>query len=162
MNTSASEIDTQITNYFNDAIKEAHKALCLRSKCGSVIVDSEGVVIGRGYNAPPQDDISMRRCNRKHELDVTFKSDKTCCVHAEQRAIVDALKSNPDKLNGATLYFIRLDENGEMKFSGKPYCTICSKMSLDVGIEYFALYHKEGICVYDTKEYNELSFSYKE
>lgn len=150
------------SHYFDESAKEARKALCLRAKCGSVIVDNEGKIIGRGYNAPPQDDISILRCNRKHELHVTFKSDKTCCVHAEQRAIMDALKNKPDKLNGATLYFIRLDENGDIKHSGKPYCTICSKMSLDVGIKYFALYHKDGIGVYDTKEYNELSFAYKE
>lgn len=149
-------------HYFEEAVKEARKALCLRSKCGSVIVDSEGAIIGKGYNAPPQDDISTRRCNRKHELDATFKSDKTCCVHAEQRAIMDALKNNPDKIKGSTLYFIRLDDNGEMKYSSKPYCTICSKMSLDVGIKYFALYQKEGIGIYGTKEYNELSFAYKE
>lgn len=149
-------------NYFKEAAKEAQNAICLRSRCGSVVVDETGTIIGRGYNAPPQDDISIARCDRKHELDASFKSDKTCCVHAEQRAIMDALKNNPDRLNGATLYFIRLDDSSEMKYSGKPYCTICSKMSLDVGIKYFALYHKEGIGIYDTKEYNELSFAYKE
>lgn len=158
----ASVVFMEALRYFEEAGKEARKALCLRSKCGAVIIDSEGVIIGSGYNAPPQDDQSIRRCSQKHELHTTFKSDKTCCVHAEQRAIMDALKNNPDKVNGATLYFVRLDENGEMKYSGKPYCTICSKMSLDVGIKYFALYHKEGIGVYDTKEYNELSFAYKE
>ncbi|MGB2580197.1 MAG: deaminase [Minisyncoccia bacterium] len=149
-------------HYFEEAAEEARKSLCTRSHCGAVIVDGEGVIVGRGYNAPPQDDISIRRCNRKHELDATFKSDKTCCVHAEQRAIMEALKNNSKRLDGATLYFIRLDDNGEMKYSGKPYCTICSKMSLDVGIKYFALYHKGGIGVYGTKEYNELSFAYKE
>lgn len=44
--------------------------------------------------------------------------------------------------------------------AGKPYCTICSKMALDVGIAEFVLWHEEGITVYDTKEYNELSFQY--
>jgi deoxycytidylate deaminase len=149
-------------DYFREAKQEAQNALCLRSRCGAVVVDEIGVIIGRGYNAPPQNDLSILRCNRKHELDTTFKSDKTCCVHAEQRAIMDALKNNAAKLSGATIYFIRIDDNGEIKYSGKPYCTICSKMSLDVGIKYFALYHEEGFGVYDTKEYNELSFSYKE
>ncbi|OIO31221.1 hypothetical protein AUJ77_00220 [Candidatus Nomurabacteria bacterium CG1_02_43_90] len=149
-------------SYFKEATMEVRKALCLRSQCGTVIVNSAGVIIGRGYNAPPQDDISLRRCHRKHELDATFKSDKTCCVHAEQRAIMDALRNNTDNIKGSTLYFLRLDEQGEMKSSGNPYCTICSKMALDVGSKYFVLYHKEGIVVYDTKEYNELSFAYKE
>ncbi len=149
-------------NYFKEAEKEGQNALCLRSKCGTVIVDMGGEIIGRGYNAPPQDDISTRRCDRKHELSATFKSDKTCCVHAEQRAIIDALKNNSSKLKGATLYFVRLNDKGNMKYSGKPYCTICSKMALDVEIRYFALYHAEGAGIYDAKEYNELSFAYKE
>ncbi len=152
----------KILPYFKEAEKEGQQALCLRSKCGTVIVDTDGAIIGCGYNAPPQDDISIRRCERKHELSATFKSDKTCCVHAEQRAIMDALKNNPKKLKGSTLYFMRLDDEGNIKYSGKPYCTICSKMALDAGIQYFALYHAEGAGIYDTKEYNELSFAYKE
>ncbi len=152
----------KILPYFKEAEGEGQKALCLRSKCGTVIVDTDGAIIGRGYNAPPQNDISIRRCDRKHELSPTFKSDKTCCVHAEQRAIMDALKNNSDKLKGAILYFVRLDDEGGMKYSGKPYCTICSKMALDTGIQYFVLYQAEGAGVYDTKEYNEFSFAYKE
>ena len=156
------EVLPKILHYFDGAKREAQKSLCLRSKCGTVIVGMNGDILGKGYNAPPQDDITIRRCNKKHELSATFKSDKTCCVHAEQRAIMDALKNNSDNLKGATLYFIRLNEGGEIKYSGKPYCTICSKMTLDAGIQYFALYHPEGAGVYDTKEYNELSFAYKE
>ncbi len=152
----------KVLDYFREAEKESEKSLCMRSKCGTIIVDADGTIIGRGYNAPPQDDISVRHCDRKHELSDTFKSDKTCCVHAEQRAIIDALKNNSGKLKGATLYFVRLDDNGNMKYSGKPYCTICSKMALDVGIKYFVLYHMDGAGIYDTKEYNELSFAYRE
>ena len=98
----------------------------------------------------------------KDTLDKTFKSDKTCCIHAEQRAIMDALKDYPGQIRESRLYFIRLDDQNQPKKSGKPYCTICSKMALDAGISEFVLWHKEGITVYDTKEYNELSFQYKE
>jgi deoxycytidylate deaminase len=89
-------------------------------------------------------------------------TDKTCCVHAEQRAIMDALKSNSKKLENSRLYFTRIDKKGNQKFAGEPYCTMCSKMTLDAGISEFVLYHKEGIAVYDAEEYNDLSFMFKE
>ena len=48
--------------YFNEAAKEAEKALCLKDKCGAVVVlDNE--IIGRGFNAPANNDISNRKCN---------------------------------------------------------------------------------------------------
>lgn len=89
-------------------------------------------------------------------------TDKTCCVHAEQRAIMDALRNNSNEIAGSSLYFVRLNKNGTFSRAGKPYCTICSKMALDVGIEEFILWHKQGICVYNTEEYNKLSFLYTE
>jgi len=89
-------------------------------------------------------------------------TDKTCCVHAEQRAIMDALRNHPKEMIGSTLYFIRLYEDWNMSFSGKPYCTICSKMALDVGISEFVLWHKNGIVAYSTEEYNLISYRYSE
>lgn len=133
---------------------------CGRSKCGSVIVrDCE--VIGEGFNSPPGERESQSRCERKAELKDGFKSDRTCCVHAEQRAVMDALKSRSGFLKGSTLYFIRLDDQGQPQSSGMPYCTICSKMALDAGIEWFVLWHGgEEIVAYGTEEYNDLSFAY--
>ena len=88
-------------------------------------------------------------------------TDKTCCIHAEQRAIMDALINNSDKLFGSRLYFIRLDEDDVPSKAGNPYCTICSKMVVDVGIQEFVLWHEKGICVYDSQEYNDLSYAYE-
>ena len=82
-------------------------------------------------------------------------------MHAEQRAILDGLRNNPKKLPGSALYFTRVDQDGQIIFSGQPYCTVCSKLALDVCIDQFVLWHKEGIKSYDTAEYNELSFAYK-
>lgn len=131
---------------------------CFRSKCGSVIV-KDNVIIGKGYNAPPLD-AKLEYC-LKDSLPADFKSDKTCCMHAEQRAIVDALQKHPDKIAGSRLYFVRLDEQGNKKKSGDPYCTICSKCTLDAGVAEFVLWREEGVCVYDTVEYNELSFQFR-
>ncbi|MBR9678324.1 MAG: hypothetical protein GOU97_03485 [Nanoarchaeota archaeon] len=138
---------------------------CHRSKCGSIIVKNNEI-IGAGYNSPPRDE-KLKKCF-KDEIPVNFKSDRTCCVHAEQRAVMDALKKNPDKIVGSAIYFARLEEKGRIKKSGRPYCTICSKMVLDAGIAEFVLWHekevweREGIYVYDTREYNDLSFQYLE
>lgn len=147
--------------YLLVAAKVAQKSTCLRAKCGTVIVKN-GKIIGKGFNSPPNNLESQRRCLRKSELHPTFKSDKTCCVHAEQRAIMNALKKNQNLLLDSRLYFMRLTGKDKIEFSDKPYCTICSKMTLDVGISETVLWHKEGIRVYNTEEYNDLSFDYKE
>ncbi|MBR9676749.1 hypothetical protein GOV04_01290 [Candidatus Woesearchaeota archaeon] len=137
----------------------AKSSLCLRSKCGSVIVKN-GEVIGEGFNAPPGNK-KLKRCF-KDDIPKNFKSDRNCCIHAEERAIMHALKTNGDKIVGSRLYFIRLDNNDTISRAGKPFCTICSKMALDAGVSEFVLYHDDGVCVYDTEEYNNLSFEYRE
>ena len=122
----------------------ARSSTCDRAHCGSTIVKNNEI-IGRGFNSPPGNDENSRRCSCEKTSYNQKITDKTCCVHAEQRAIIDALKNNSDKLIDSRLYFIRLDEEDNPTYSGKPYCTICSKMALDVGIKEFVLFHKEGI-----------------
>lgn len=146
--------------YIQKAADTALSSSCLRAKCGSVIV-KDNTVIGSGFNSPPGDVESQRRCSNNKEMYHKKVTDKTCCVHAEQRAMFDALRNDPDKLKGSRIYFTRVDGEGKILYSGKPYCTICSKMALDLGIAEFVLYHKEGICVYETEEYNNLSFEFK-
>ncbi len=113
-------------------------------------------------NTPPYNQDSQRRCACSKYSYHKKVTDKTCCVHAEQRAIMDALKNHSEKITDSRLYFIRLDAGKNPAYAGKPYCTICSKMALDVGIKEFVLYHEDGICVYGTDEYNMLSFQYTE
>lgn len=146
--------------FLDKAARVALKSTCQRDRCGSIIVNNEKT-IGTGFNSPPANLESQRRCLRKHELHPEFKTDKTCCVHAEIRAIMNALAKNPEKVIGSRLYFIRLDKDGNKTHAGKPYCTYCSKMSLDAGIKEFVLWHEDGICVYETEEYNNLSFQFK-
>jgi len=152
------EIETEANFWMNKAGKVAERATCLKAKCGTVIV-KDGIIIGEGYNAPPLDKEENRMCDK------TFgpgkpKYDKTCCMHAEWRAILDALKKHPQKIKGSKLYFTRVNEKGEIKKSGQPYCTVCSRFALDAGIEKFLLWHEEGICEYPTDEYNRLSYEY--
>lgn len=143
-------------------IKTARQSKCVRSKCGSIIVDINKSIIGRGYNSLPTDG-ACETCMKDEILfSPKFKSDKSCCVHAEQRAIMDMLRrgTQADKISNGTLFFLRLDDRGNPQHSGQPWCTVCSKLALDVGIANFVLFHKEGWTSYDTKTYNDLSFKY--
>ncbi len=150
---------------FAAAAKEAQKALCLRDKCGAVVVLNDKI-IGQGFSGPAGaavDKTKIVAAVRKCEFDFTQspkpKSDRTCCVHAEWRAIIDAIK-NVKNLHGSILYFTRVDANGNILKSGEPYCTVCSRLALDTGISQFALWHESGVRLYDTGEYNELSYKF--
>jgi len=146
--------------FFIDKVADVAKsATCLRAKCGAIIVKNNEV-IAEGINTPPAEKESQRLCLKQKDEFHKKVTDKTCCVHAEQRAIVDALKNSSDKINGSRLYFIRLDKNGNKTKAGKPYCTHCSKLALDVGIAEFVLWREKGVCIYDTEEYNRISFEY--
>ncbi len=157
---STRDAQTTHEHWIDVARKIAGSATCARAQCGTVIV-ADGIVIGRGFNSPPGEHGTQRRCLVQKDSYDRKVTDKTCCVHAEQRAIIDALRTHPDKLADSTLYFVRLDAQGAVAPSGAPYCTICSKMALDVGIAYFALVHPEGVRLYETKEYNTLSYAYR-
>ncbi len=146
--------------WMSQAAEVAKFALCLRAKCGTVIVNNDEI-IAFGYNAPPLDKKEDRICLQEFGPGKP-KYDKTCCMHAEWRAIMDALKRNPEKIKGSRLYFTRVDEQGNIKKSGKPLCTVCSRLALDSGISEFLLWHDEGICAYPTDEYNRLSYQYEE
>lgn len=152
------EQEQEAAKWMQEAAKVAEKALCLKAKCGTVIVQ-DGEIIGSGYNAPPLDKEEHRTCDI--ELPPGKPGyDRTCCVHAEWRAIMDALKNHPEKVAGSKLYFTRVDGEGNIKKSGKPYCTVCSRLALDSGVGTFLLWHEEGIGSYPTDEYNQLSHEY--
>lgn len=145
--------------FFQEAQCEAQKATCSRAHCGSVIVATDGQVIGRGYNAPPLGDESQRMCDAELDQSIKKNSDKTCCVHAEWNAILDALKHHADKVAGSTLYFMRVNEAGEFTEAGRPYCTVCSRLALESGIATFGLWN-EGPEMIETGEYNIRSYDY--
>jgi len=148
-----------LRQFFQMAAQAARDATCKRAKCGTVIV-KDGLVIGSGYNSPPLDDESARTCNTNYDLTLKPKYDKTCCIHAEWRAILNACKNNPEQLQGATLYFMRIDDDGGFTDAGQPYCTVCSRLALECGVRYFALYNSNGADIYETSEYNRLSYGY--
>jgi deoxycytidylate deaminase len=91
-------------NILSEVINVAKQSGCNDARCGSIIV-KDGIIIGKGFNSPPGNLESQRRCHIKKDHYHKKVSDKSCCIHAEERAIMDALRNNPDKIKGSTLYF---------------------------------------------------------
>jgi deoxycytidylate deaminase len=145
--------------YFEAAQKVAQQATCTRANCGSVIVAKDGSIIGQGFNAPPNNDESQRMCDVVLDKSIKQNNDKTCCVHAEWNAMLDALKNNPSKVEGSTLYFMRVNDEGQFTEAGEPYCTVCSRLALQSGIKVFGLWN-EGPQMIDTTIYNQKSYEY--
>lgn len=137
------------------ATEVARSGSCLRSRCGAVIV-ADGVEIGAGYNSLPGDCVPT--VCFKDQLPDGFRSDRTCCIHAEARAIFDAVRRHGGQVDGATLYFARVDDAGRFTPAGDPYCTMCSKAALEARVETFVLGHADGPVAYPTDEYNLRSF----
>lgn len=152
------EAEQEAARWMQYAAVVALRAHCQKAKCGTVIVH-DGVVIGEGFNAPPLNDPAHSMCAAPRGNGEP-KYDQTCCMHAEWRAILDAVRRNPTRVPGSSLYFVRVDDQGVTKPSRRPYCTVCSRMALDVGIRYFLLQLVDGIGEYPTDEYNRLSYAY--
>ena len=148
---------TAIKPYFEQAAAVAKSATCLKAKCGTVIV-KDGLILGTGYNSPALDDEGQRLCSYPMKTEIRPKYDKTCCIHAEWRAVLEACKTHPDKLEGSTLYFMRIDEAGAFTDAGEPFCTTCSRFAMEAGIGEFALYNQDGADVYTLAEYNLKSY----
>lgn len=155
-------MNTQIKShedYFEQAAEVARQATCLRARCGSVVVSKGGLIIGKGFNAPPLNEETQRKCSETYDVSVKPKSDKTCCVHAEWNAILDASVRNGIHLPGSTLYFMRVDDEGNFTDAGEPYCTVCSRLTLQSGISVFGLW-ETGPRMIPADTYNLMSYDY--
>lgn len=148
-----------VRRYFEAAGDVAQRATCHRAKCGSVIV-SDGEIIGRGYNAPPLEDESQRMCDRRFDATKKQSYDTTCCVHAEWNAVLDACKTNADKIGGSVLYFMRVDDDGNFTDAGEPFCTVCSRLAMQSGVAEFVLWNDGRADIYEIDEYNAKSYEY--
>jgi deoxycytidylate deaminase len=141
------------------AAKCAGRALCLRANCGAVLVKDDRI-LGAGYNGPPKDDLDLRVCTSIQASKNKPKSDRTCCMHAEWRALDNGLVLSPRDVEGSTMVFCRVDAAGNLLKSGNPYCTVCSRLTLDRGVGSWILWHETGIREYSAREYHQLSERY--
>lgn len=153
------DTDKTHEDFFKEAAAVASKAMCHQALCGSVIVSKEGMIIGRGFNAPPLGLESQRKCDSEYHSGKKPNSDKTCCVHAEWNAILNALHDHPGEVEGSTLYFMRVNQEGAFTQAGDPYCTVCSRLALQSGIASFGLWNN-GPEMIDTETYNLRSYDY--
>lgn len=136
------------------ALEDALQSTCERGQCGAVIV-RDGELVSRGFNGPALG--SSPSCALAAPSLLKPKSDRTCCVHAEWRALLAAQAQK--QAIGATLHFQRA-EVGLPAVSGRPYCTVCSRLALEVGLASWVLHHDGELRQYDALEYHELSERY--
>jgi dCMP deaminase len=133
----------------------AKKSKCRKSRRGAVVV-KDGKIIGSGYNNAPLDEV-CKSCLREGIHD-NSRVELCYGVHAEQNAIVDALKRG-HSLEDSRLYHIKV-KNNEIKSSDDISCTVCSKLILNSGISEVVLLHTDGFGLYSSREFNEKSFEY--
>lgn len=112
--------------YMNIAVQVSLRSTCMRRKVGAVIV-KDNRILSTGYNGAPSglpnciDDCS--RCYRSaHNIPSGQLLDMCYAVHAEQNAIMNALKTGED-LKGATLYVNTYP------------CVTCFKLTVQSGIK---------------------------
>lgn len=151
--------EKEALRWIDETARVATQSLCLRASCGSIIVKN-GELISEGFNSPPQNDPKLRTCLNEYEIPAGFRHDRTCCIHAEQRAIQNAYKSGKD-IKGARIYFVAIDKAGNKIKATDMKCTICSRAVLDASMPEFAFYTEEGVRVYDADEVDRLSYEYK-
>ena len=145
--------------WFDKCAEVATRSLCRRALCGAIIVKA-GELLAEGFNSPPQNKDEYRTCLNEYDIPAGFRHDRTCCIHAEQRAIENALKAGKD-LTGARIYFVAVDRTGKKIMTTDLKCTICSRAVLNAGIIEFAFYTAQGVVVYSPAEVNALSYEYK-
>jgi len=136
----------------------AQQSRCLKAACGALIVDGLEI-ISKGANGPAGDEPC--RCQDEYQLLINNRHDLTCCMHAEWRAIISALKVKAFRLPISKLLFVRLtSDKKRLAICDNIYCTVCSRMILDCKIKEVILLQSQGLTAYTAQEFNDLSFKY--
>ncbi|MEM2089772.1 MAG: deaminase [Candidatus Pacearchaeota archaeon] len=143
----------EIESYVGLAAAEAKNSTCKKSQRGAIIV-KDGKILGKGHNKVILEDLCCIRKNIRNNSKVEL----CAAIHAEQMAIINAVNAGKP-LNGSRMYIIKV-KDGKIKASGKPSCTVCSKMIYESGIAEVVLLHENGYAIYNSEEFNELSFEY--
>lgn len=108
--------------YMQEAYRAAEKSKCLKKRCGAVLVIN-GEIVSSGFGD------SLRGCTScARDSGEKFYSDGCFSIHAEQRAIIEALKKG-----------IKDFENAVMYVTHGP-CDACCKFMEYVGIKH-CVYH---------------------
>lgn len=132
-----------------EAGSQAKQSKCKKSQRGVVIVKNNKV-IAAGYNKPTIEEL----CCLRDAITDNSRAELCTAVHAEQMALLKSIE-NPA---GGTMYHIKL-KNGCMVQSGRPSCTVCSRMILEADVN-VVLWQKECYVMYSPEEFNKLCFEY--
>lgn len=125
------------------AIAVAQKSPCAKSKRGVVIFGPDTEFVAEGFNGPP----------RGFACDGSDACHAACgkvCVHAEQRALVEA-ESLPELTDLVHVKVV----NGKAVPSGPPSCWQCSRAILGSDVQRVWLLHDDGLRCYSPDEFHE-------
>lgn len=110
--------------YMDYATKLSLEANCIKGKVGAILVKNNKI-IAKGVNSVPEGikPCTNDSCLRK-KLNLKSGENQELCfvVHAEQNAILDALKN-------------KVDVNNSILYVTKQPCIICSKILINAGIK---------------------------
>ena len=110
------------------------RSTCLRRKYGAVLV-KEDEIVSTGYNGSPRGETNCcdsGKCEREALGVPKGERYELCCaIHAEDNAIASAGRS---KANGATLYIVGKNVEGNSYASPAP-CLMCCRKIVNAGIK---------------------------
>ena len=138
--------------YIKKAAEVSEKSICSVSKIGATLV-KDGKIIGRGFNGPVG--AACHPC-LLNLLGKNVKTELCFAMHAEERAIVEALE-NGHITKGATLYSTYV-KNGKFYSTEDSFCAHCSRILLESDIVSVVMPKEDSIVSYDIHEYYDLSF----
>ena len=110
--------------FMNYAIDISKKANCIKGKVGAVLVKNNKI-IAEGTNSVPEgiEPCTEETCIRKKlKLKSGEKQELCFVVHAEQNALLDALRK-------------KIEVKGSVLYVTKQPCIICAKMLINAGIK---------------------------
>ncbi|MDO8507701.1 MAG: deaminase [bacterium] len=142
----------EAAKYVKKAADASKKSICSVSKVGVVLV-KDGKVIGEANNGP-----SRKACNPclMELLDRGVKTELCFAMHAEERAVLDALEKGND-IEGATIYSAKV-VGGEMIPYKNGFCAACARVFLEAGLDKVVIPKEDGLTQYDPEEYYDVSF----
>lgn len=115
---------TKAYEFMKMAFTESKKSNCAKGKVGAVIILNDKI-LGKGNNSVPRNCVpcTINTCLRnQYNLKSGERQEMCKAIHAEQNAILNALKNYKD-LSNSTIYIT------------KSPCMICAKLIINVGIK---------------------------
>ena len=142
--------------WMNEAWRASEKSSCLKTHVGAVIVKDEKM-IASGANVLP-DGSKCKSCPREG-LASGEKAELCTAIHAEQEALMDALRKHVD-VKGAVMYVGKI-KRGVKEPATKMFCPWCSKLVLASGLSGIIFYAPGGGCLSLTpKEFDDQTQAY--